>query len=164
MDIVGPLPIAPAQKKLLLIATDYFRKWIEVEPFASIKDKDMVQFMWRNIVYQFGIPQSIITDNEPHFDSRVYRNFYYELKIIHLYLTPRYPQSNGQAKASNKILLTALKKCLQSAKGKWVEELPKVPWAYRTTTRKLIGVSLFALTYGIEAIIHIEVGMPTLRT
>ena len=41
IDIVVPLPIALAQKKLLLVATDYFSKWIEAEAFASIKDKDV---------------------------------------------------------------------------------------------------------------------------
>ena len=50
IDIVGPLPTAPAQKKLLLVATDYFSKWIEVEAFASMKDKDVTQFIWKNIV------------------------------------------------------------------------------------------------------------------
>ena len=41
IDIVGPLPKAPSQKKLLLVATDYFSKWIEVEAFSSIKDRDV---------------------------------------------------------------------------------------------------------------------------
>ena len=41
MDIVGPLPIAAAQNKFLLIAINYFRKWVEVEAYASIKDKDI---------------------------------------------------------------------------------------------------------------------------
>ena len=45
IDIVGPLPTAPAQKKLLLIAIDYFSKWIEAKAFASIKDKDVTQFV-----------------------------------------------------------------------------------------------------------------------
>ena len=65
---------------------------------------------------RFGIPESIVTDNGPQFDSRVYRNFCNELKIKNLYLTPRYPQSNGQAEASNKTLLSALKKRLHSVK------------------------------------------------
>ena len=67
------------------------------------------------------------------------------------------------AEASNKTLLTALKNRLDSAKGKWVDELPGVLLAYRTTARKPIGVSLFAITYGMEAIIHTEIGMPTIR-
>ena len=118
IDIVGPLPTALAQKKLLLVVVDYFSKWIEAEAFASIKDKDVVQFVWKNIVCRFGIPQSIITDNGPQFDRKVYRNFCHELKIRHLYTTPRYPQSNGREKASNKTLLTSLKKLLHLAKGK----------------------------------------------
>ena len=58
------------------------------EAFTSIKDKDVVQFMWKNIVFRFGIPQSIVTDNGPQFDSEVYRNFFHELKIKKLYSNP----------------------------------------------------------------------------
>ena len=164
IDIVGPLPTAPAKKKLLLITTDYFSKWIKVEAFALIKDKDVTQFIWKNIVCRFGTPQSIVSDNGPQFNSRVYRNFCHELKIKNLYSTPRYPQSNSQVEASNKTLLTTFKKRLDAAKGKWVDELLGVIWAYRTTTRKSTGISPFALTYGMEAIIPTEIGMPMLRT
>ena len=69
-----------------------------------------------------------------------------------------------KAEASNKTLLTALKKRLDSAKGKWVEELPGVLLAYRTTARKPTGVSPFALTYGMEVVIPTEIGLPTIRT
>ena len=126
IDIVRPLPTAPSQKKLLLVAMDYFSKWIEAEAFSSIKDWDVTQFIWKNIVCRFGILRSIVSDNGPQFDSRVYQNFYQELKIKNLYSTPRYLQSNGLAEASNKTLLTALKKRLDSTKGKWVDELPGV--------------------------------------
>ena len=164
IDIIGPFPTAPAQKKLLLVATDYFSKWIEADAFTSIKDRDVTRFIWKNIVCRFGILRSIISDNGPQFDSRVYQDFCQELKIRNLYSTPRYPQSNGQAEASNKTLLTALKKRLDSAKRKWVEKLPGVLWAYKTTTRKLTGVSPFALTYGMEADIPTEIGLPTIQT
>ena len=61
------------------------------------------------------------------------------------------------------MLMSALKKCLHSIKGKWVEELPGVLWAYRTTSRKSTGESPFTLTYGIKAIIPTKIGMPTIR-
>ena len=153
IDIVGPLPTTPAQKKLLLMATDYFSRWIEAEAFASIKDKEVTQFIWKNIVCGFCIPQSIISDNGPQLDSRVYLNFCHELKIKNLYSTPRYPQSNGQVEASNKTLFTTLKKRLDATKDKWVDELPRVFWAYRTTASKPTSISPFALKYGMEAII-----------
>ena len=114
---MGPLPLAPTQKKLLLVATDSFSKWIEADAFASIKGRDVTRFIWKNIVCRFGIPRSIVSDNGSQFDSRFYRDFCKELKIRNLYSTPRYPQSNGQAEASNKTLLTALKKRLTLLKG-----------------------------------------------
>ena len=155
IDIVRLLPTALAQKKLLLVATDYFSKWIEVEAFASIKDKDVTQFIWKNIVCRFEIPRSIVSNNEPQFDSQAYRKLCHELKTKNLYSTPRYPQSNGQVEASNKTLLTALKKRFDSVKGKWVDELPGVLWAYRTTSCKPTDISPFPLTYGMETIVPI---------
>ena len=65
---------------------------------------------------------------------------------------------------SNKTLMSALKKRLHSAKGKWVEDLPGVLWVYRTTNWKSMGESSFALTYGMEAIIPTKIGMPTILT
>ena len=88
MDIVGPLPAAPAQKKFLLVATDYFSKWVEAEAYASIKDKDVTKFVWKNIICRFGIPQTIIADNGPQFDSIAFRNFCSELNIRNSYSTP----------------------------------------------------------------------------
>ena len=126
IDIVGPLPTAPTQKKLLLVATDYFSKWIEADAFSSIKDRDVTRFIWKNIVCQFSIPRSIVFDYGLQFENLVYRDFFKEFKIKNLYSAPQYPQSNGQAEASNKTLLTALKKRLDSAKEKWVEEFPGV--------------------------------------
>nr|CAN71147.1 hypothetical protein VITISV_038768 [Vitis vinifera] len=143
--ISGPWPFAQWGmdiKKFLLVATDYFSKWVEAEAYASIKDKDVTKF----------------------FDSIAFRNFCSELNIRNSYSTPRYPQSNGQAEATNKTLFMALKKRLEQAKGKWVEELPGVLWAYRTTPGRPIGNTPFALTYGMDAIIPTEIGLPTIRT
>ena len=81
IDIIGPFPTVIAQKKLLLVPTDYFSKWIEVNAYTSIKDSDVTWFIWRNIICWFGIPRSIISDNGPQFDSWVYRDFCQELKI-----------------------------------------------------------------------------------
>ncbi|RVW92740.1 Pro-Pol polyprotein [Vitis vinifera] len=164
MDIVGPLPAAPTQKKFLLVATDYFSKWVEAEAYASIKEKDVTKFRWKNIVCRFGIPHTIIADNGPQFDSIAFRNFCSELNIRNSYSTPRYPQSNGQAEATNKTLITALKKRLEQAKGKWVEKLPGVLWAYRTTPGWPTGNTPFALAYGMDAVIPTEIGLPTIRT
>ncbi|XP_034679904.1 uncharacterized protein LOC117909968 [Vitis riparia] len=132
------------------------------EAYANIKDKDVTKFVWKNIIYRFEIPQTIIADNGPQFDSKVLWNFCSELNIRNSYFTPRYPQSNGQAEATNKTLITALKKRLEQAKGKWVEELLGVLWAYRTTPGRPTRNTPFALTYGMDAVIPTEIGLPTI--
>ena len=62
---MGPLPVTTTQTKFLLVAMDYFSKWVEAEAYASIKDKDVTKFIWNNIICRFGIPQAIIANNGP---------------------------------------------------------------------------------------------------
>ena len=61
------------------------------------------------------------------------------------------------------MLLKIIKTKLDDAKGAWPEELPNVLWAYRTTARTPIGETLFRLTYGMKAVILVEVGVTSVR-
>ena len=106
---------------------------VEVEPLVNIRDADVKRFVWRNIVMRFGVPRTLISDNGFQFDSKAFRRYCCELGITNKYLTPAYPQGNGQAEAVNKVIVNGLKKRLDDVKGRWVEELPHVLWIYRTT-------------------------------
>ena len=75
LDIVGPFPKAAGNKRYLLVDIDYFTKWVEVEPLANIKDADAMKFIWKNIVTQFGIPHTLISDNGLQFDSKAFRRY-----------------------------------------------------------------------------------------
>ena len=84
--------------------------------------------------------------------------------ITNKYSTPAYPQGNRQAEAINKVIVNGIKKMLDDAKGKWVEELPHILWTYRTMHRRSTGETISSMTYGAEAIIPLETGFPTLKT
>ena len=84
--------------------------------------------------------------------------------ITNRYSTPSYPQSNGQAEATNKSIVNGLKKRLDDSKGRWTEELTSVLWAYQTTLRRSTEEIPFLMTYSVEAIILVEIGLPTSRT
>ena len=146
-----------------MVGTDYFTKWVEAEPLANIRDVDAKKFIWRNIVTRFVVPRTLISNNGLQFNSKAFRRYCCELGITNKYSTPTYPQGNGQAEAVNKVIVNELKKRLDDAKGRWVEELPHVLWTYRTTPRRSIGETPFAMTYGAEAIIPLEANFPTLR-
>ena len=53
---------------------------------------------------------------------------------------------------------------MEAAKRKWVEEFPSILWTYRTTVRKSTNETPFALAFSVEAVIPLEIGMPTIRT
>ena len=133
---MGPLPKAVGNKKYILVYTDYFTKWVEAGPLANIRDVDVKRFIWKNIVSRFEVPYVLISDNSLQFDNKAFRKYCSDLGIKNRYSTPAYPQGNGQAEDVNKVILNGLKKKLDDAKGKWVEELPHVLWTYRTTPRK----------------------------
>ena len=151
-------------KKYLLLSTDYFTKWVEAKPLANIRDVDAKRFVWKNIVTRFRVPHVLISDNGLQFDSKMFRKYCGELGITNRYSTPTYPQGNGQTEAVNKVMVSGLKKRLDDAKGKWVEELPHVFWTYRTTPRRSTRETPFSMTYGVEAVIPLETGFPTSRT
>ncbi|GAV62408.1 rve domain-containing protein/RVT_3 domain-containing protein, partial [Cephalotus follicularis] len=158
MDFVGPLPIATSQRKFLIVAVDYFTKWVEAEPLAIITEKNTESFVWKSIICRFGVPRTIITDNGKQFDCQAFRNFCREWRIEHRLASVAYPQSNGQAEVINREIISGLKKRLEDSKGRWTEELPSVLWAYRTTPRTTTGESPYSLCFGAEAMIPVEVG------
>ena len=87
---------------------------------------DAKRFVCKNIVTQFRIPCTLISDNGLQFESKAFRRYCCELGIKNRYSTPAYPQGNGQAKTVNKVIVNGLKKRLDDTKGEWVEELPHV--------------------------------------
>ena len=106
----------------------------------------------------------LISDNGLQFDSKAFRKYFSDLGIKNRYSTSAYPRGNGQVEAVNKVIVNGLKKRLDDAKGKWVEELSDVLWTYQTMPRKSIGETPFLMTYGAEAVIPLENGFPTMRT
>ena len=163
LDILRPFPRATGNHRFVLVAVDYFTKWAEVEALVNVRDVDVKKFVWKNIVIRFGVPDLLVSDNGLQFDNKAFRTFCSDLGIKSKYSTPTHPQSNGQAEAVNKTILNELKRRLDRAKGRWVEELPNVLWAYRTTPRRSTGETLFSLTYGVEAVILTEVSLCSAR-
>ena len=131
---------------------------------VNIRDTDAKKFVWKNIVTRFGIPHTLISDNKLQFDSKAFKRYCCDLGITNRYSTSAYPQWNGQAKVVNKVIVNGLKKRLDDAKGKWVEELPYVLWTFQTMPHRSTGETPFSMTYGAEAIIPLETRFPTLRT
>ena len=132
---MGPFPTALRQLKFLVVGIDYFTEWVEVELLATITEKSIRSFVRRNIIYRYGIPRVLVSNNGKQFDNSAFRDFCSELGIKNHYSSPAHLQANGQVEVTNQTLLKIIKTPLDGAKGIWPDELPRVLWAYQTTER-----------------------------
>ena len=82
---------------------------------------------------------------------------------MNYYSSPAHPQSNGQERVTIRTLKAALKTKLEGLKGKWVEYLIEVVWAYRTTRKSSTQETPFALAFGTKAVAPIEIGLKSPR-
>ncbi|XP_074374514.1 uncharacterized protein LOC141714917 [Apium graveolens] len=73
IDLIGELPKARRCVKYAVVAVDYFTKWAEAEPLATITAKKLREFVHRAIVCRYGIPYKLISDNGKQFDSKEMR-------------------------------------------------------------------------------------------
>ncbi|KAL0462271.1 UNVERIFIED_CONTAM: hypothetical protein Slati_0114700 [Sesamum latifolium] len=163
MDIVGPFPLASEQRKFLLVAIDYFTKWVEAEPLARITKWKLMKFIRKNIICHFGLPRELISDNGRQFQGQRIQDWCAGLHIKQRFTSVTHPQANAQVEVTNRILVQGIKKRLDRVEGNWVEEFTSVLWSYRTTPRGFTGESPFTLVYRTEAIIPAELGMPSHR-
>ncbi|GKA72646.1 reverse transcriptase domain-containing protein [Tanacetum coccineum] len=122
IDIVRPFQEGPGKVKFLIVAIDYFTKWIEAKPVATIIGNQVKKIVWDNIVCRFGLLGEIISDNGKQFQDNPFKDWCEKLCIRQRFASVKHPQANSN------------------------------------------GDTPFSLTYGTEAVIPTEIGMPILRT
>nr|GFC35433.1 reverse transcriptase domain-containing protein [Tanacetum cinerariifolium] len=138
IDITGLFPEGPGKVKFLIVAMDYFTKWIEVKAVATITGGQ--------------------------FADNPFKDWCDKLNITQRFASVKHPQSNGLVERANKSLGEGIKARLGEGNKNWVEELPHVLWAHRKMIKSSHGDTPFSLTYGTKAVIPAEIGMPTYRT
>ncbi|GKB51281.1 reverse transcriptase domain-containing protein [Tanacetum coccineum] len=163
MDIVGPLPEAPGKIKYLIVAINYFTKWLEAKPITSITGKQVKNFAFHNIICRFGVLAIIIKNNETQLINDLFKSWAEGIGIKHVSTLVYHPQANGALERANRSIIQGIKTRLHQKGGTWVEELPNVLWAHRTMPKTSNGETPFSLAYGTEAVIPAEIGIPTRR-
>ncbi|KAK3037004.1 hypothetical protein RJ639_029993 [Escallonia herrerae] len=110
MDIMGPFPPTTAQRRFVIVAIDYFTKWVEAEALATISKKKCEDFFWCAVVCRFGIPRVLVTDNGKQFDNPTFPTFCADLTIEQHFTSVAHPQKNRQTEVTNCTLLQGIKK------------------------------------------------------
>jgi ribonuclease HI len=128
IDLIGQInPPSSKEHKFVLLVTDYFTKWVEEIPLKRVTLENIVEFVKEHIIYRFGIPQTITTDQGTQFTSSEFREFAESMGIKLLNSSPYYAQANGQAEASNKIMIKIIQK-----------KNDQKPWEMQSDSRRVV--------------------------
>jgi len=153
VDFIGEIhPASSRQHRWILIATDYFTKWIEAAPTRQATDTVIISSLKNNILSRFGCLNKLITDNAAAFKSKRMVEFCHKYHITLGHSIAYHPQGNGLAESSNKSLVNIIKKLLEINKKSWNKRLVHVLWADRISQKKSIGMSPFELVYGVDTV------------
>jgi transposase InsO family protein len=144
----------------MLVAVDKFTKWIEAAPMTTQDSIAAVNFI-KSIVFCFGVPHNIITDNGTNFTSKEFKDYSESMGIKLNFTSIAHPQTNGQVEKANRLIPNDIKKRLlvplEKAKHAWVDELPSVLWSMRTTPNAATQETHFFLVHGAEAVLPVKI-------
>jgi hypothetical protein len=108
LDLLGPLPPAQGNLSYVVVVVEYFSKWIEAKPLATITSVTVQKFFWQNIVCRFGIPKAITVDNGTRFDAEAFKEFFDQIGTKIHFASVRHPESNGLVERANGIIMTGI--------------------------------------------------------
>jgi transposase InsO family protein len=147
------------------MAIDKFSKWIEACSIVNVRSEEAVSF-FTDIIYRFGIPDTIITDSGTQFTGKKFLNFCDDnirvdwSAVAHL-------KTNGKVERVNDMILQGLKpgifKRPDKFRARWVAELPSVLWSLRTTPCRATGFTPFFMVHGSEAVLPMDIDYSSLR-
>ncbi|CAL5441146.1 unnamed protein product [Camellia sinensis] len=162
-DLIRPISTPSKGYKWILVATELSTKWVEAILLKNATGPIVANFIKENIICRFGVPNTIISDNGTAFIKKYVKSLLETYQVKHHKSTPYYPKGNGQAEATNKTLIRILSKMMDEFGGTWSEQLIVALWAYRTSKRKLTQATSYSLVYGSEAVLPIELEIPSAR-
>ncbi|RDX92458.1 Gypsy retrotransposon integrase-like protein 1, partial [Mucuna pruriens] len=163
IDVIGPIePKASNGHRFILVAIDYFTKWVKVASYSAVTRSVVVKFIKRNIICRYGLPAHIIIDNDTNLNKKLMTELCEQFWIHYHNSTPYRPKMNGAIEAANKNIKKIVQKRVVTYKD-WHEVLPYALHGYRTSVRTSTGAIHYSLLYGTEVVLLVEVEILSLR-
>jgi hypothetical protein len=101
----------------MLVAVDKFTKWVEAAPVTTQDSTAAINFI-KSIVFRFGVPHYIITDNSMNFTSKEFKGYCESMGIKLKFASVAHPKTNGQVEKANGLICNGIKKEVASTTGK----------------------------------------------
>jgi len=102
--------------RFILVAIDYFTKWVKAASYAIMTRKVVAKFTKREIICRYSLPSRIITDNGTNLNNKMMTELCEEFKIQHHNSNPYRPKMNGVVEAANKNIKKIVQKMVVTYK------------------------------------------------
>ena len=84
IDMIGMIePKASNGHRFILVAIDYFTKWVKAASYANVTRQVVVKFIKNQLICRYGVPDKIITDNGSNLNNKMMKELCSEFKIAH---------------------------------------------------------------------------------
>jgi transposase InsO family protein len=155
LDFIGPInpPAKGTKNRYIIIATDYTTKWVETRALKDNTTASTAKFIFEEIITKFGCPIELVSDQRSHFLNETIHILTKIFMVLHRKSTTYYPQANGQAESTNKVIKTTLTKMVNANRTNWDTKLYAALWAYRTAYKVTTKHTPFSLVFGTEALL-----------
>ena len=155
IDFVGPLPRTSKGNKYIIVAIDYLTKWPEARAVRDATAKNVVKFLYEDIICRHGCPSKILSDRGSHFNNQLVTQLMEQFHIRHNLSTPYHPRTNGLVERFNRTLCESLAKLAEKS-TQWNQYISPVLFAYRTSKQSATKIEPFYLVYGRNATLPID--------
>jgi len=153
INVIGVIePKASNGHHFIIVAINYFTKWVEAASYVNVTRKVVTKFIRKELICRYGLPSRIITDNATNLNNKMMSKYCEEFKIQHHNSSPYRLKMNGAVEAVNKNIKKIIQKMVVTYKD-WHEMLPFALHGYRTSVWTSTGATPFSLVYGMEAVL-----------
>ena len=148
LDFVEALPKVRS-KSVILTVVDRFSKYCHFIPLAHPYSAESVaEAFFADIVRLHGVPQSMVSDRDPVFTSKFWRELM-RLMGTKLHMTTAFhPQSDGQSEAANRVIIMYLRCLTGDRPRQWLRWLPWAEFVFNTAYQTSLRDTPFRVVYG----------------
>lgn len=148
LDLMGPFPRSKKGNTQLLVVTDWFTKFILVQPIPKATSKNVIRFLENQVFLLFGVPQTIMCDNGVQFTSGEFKDFLRKYNVQNTWYNARYHPQVNPTERVNKVLGTAIASYVKNDHKEWDIEVFKIAQAIRTARHEVTGYPPAFLNFG----------------